>query len=124
MVTIRSISSIYTYNNQGDLTSIDYATGARRTIQYDDNNLLCISESYSTSGELIASVNVLHSWNGNIAMMLQPNNQTLRMIYDTSGTVILASTLDGIPLIDVDLPGSGGKRILLGDEVNPVGLFL
>ena len=117
MVTVGDKSATYTYSDQGDLLSIDYPTGEKRTLEYDDNNLLSASESYSASMELVASVKLSHSWNGKVLMTVQPYNRTVELVYNTNGEIISATTEEGIPLTKIDLPGTGGQRIVVGDEV-------
>ena len=120
MVTVGDKSATYTYSDQGDLVSINYPTGEKRTLEYDDNNLLSASESYSASMELVASMKLSHSWNGKLSMMVQPYNRTVQLVYNTIGDIISATTEEGIPLTQVDMPGSGGQRIMVGDEVKTI----
>ena len=120
MVTVGDKSATYTYSDQGDLLSIDYPTGERRKLEYDDNNLLSASESYSASMELVASVKLSHSWNGKVLMTVQPYNRTVQLVYNTNGEIISATTEEGIPLTKTDLPGTGGQRIVVGDEVKTI----
>jgi len=115
-VTIGTSSATYTYNEQGDLTSISYSSGGRRTFQYNSNGLYAGSMSYSKTGELTASVNLTHSWNGRLEMTVQPRNQTLDVLYDFSGRILSVTGKDGVPLVQVDFPR--GQRILSGDEVS------
>ena len=117
MVTVGDKSATYTYSDQGDLVSINYPTGEKRALKYDDNNLLSASESYSASMELVASVKLSHSWNGKVLMTVQPYNHTVELVYNTNGDIISATTEEGIPLTKIDLPGTGGQRIVVGDEV-------
>ena len=119
-MTVGDKSATYTYSDQGDLLSIDYHTGERRTLEYDDNNLLSASESYSASMELVASMKLSHSWNGKVLMTVQPYNRTVQLVYNTIGDIISGTTEEGIPLTQVDMPGSGGQRIVVGDEVNTI----
>lgn len=123
VVTVGDKSANYTYSDQGDLLSIDYPSGERRTLEYDENSLLSSSESYSASMELVASIKLCHSWNGKVLMTIQPYNRTVELIYNTIGDIISATTEEGIPLTQVDLPGSGGQRIVVGDEVRTVILI-
>jgi len=118
MVTMGSESAMYTYNDEGDLLSVVYASGERRTLQYDENNLLSVSESYSANEDLVASMKLTNSWNGKALMTIQPYNRTLQLVYDTFGEVISATTEEGIPLTQVNLPGSSGHRIIEGDEAS------
>lgn len=122
MVTVGDKSATYTYSDQGDLLSINYPTGERRTLEYDDNNLLSASESYSATKELVASMKLSHSWNGKVLMTVQPYNRTVELVYNTNGEIISATTEEGIPLTQVDIPGSGGHRIVVGDEVKTIVL--
>ena len=101
-------SANYTYSDQGDLLSIDYPSGERRTLEHDENSLLSASESYSASMELVASMKLSHSWNGKVLMTVQPYNRTVELIYNTIGDIISATTEDSFPLTQVDLPGCGG----------------
>ena len=117
MVTVGDKSATYTYSDQGDLVSINYPTGEKRTLEYDDNNLLSASESYSASMELVASMKLSHSWNGKLSMTVQPYNRTVQLVYNTNGEIISATTEEGIPLTKIDLPGTGGQGIVVGDEV-------
>ena len=117
MVTVGDKSATYTYSDQGDLLSINYPTGQRRTLEYDDNNLLSASESYSASKELVASMKLFHSWNGKVLMTVQPYNRTVELVYNTNGEIISATTEEGIPLTKIDLPGTGGQGIVIGDMV-------
>ena len=117
MVTVGDKSATYTYSDQGDLLSINYPTGQRRTLEYDDNNLLSASESYSASKELVASMKLSHSWNGKVLMTVQPYNRTVELVYNTNGEIISATTEEGIPLTKIDLPGTGGQGIVIGDMV-------
>ena len=117
MVTVGDKSATYTYSDQGDLLSINYPTGERRKLEYDDNNLLSASESYSASKELVASVKLSHSWNGKVLMTVQPYNHTVQLVYNTNGDIISATTEEGILVTRVDIPGSGGQWIVVGDEV-------
>ena len=121
-MTVGDKSATYTYSDQGDLLSTDYHTGERRTLEYDDNNLLSASESYSASMELVASMKLSHSWNGKVLMTVQPYNRTVQLVYNTIGDRISGTTEEGIPLTQVDMPGSGGQSIVVGDEVNPIVL--
>ena len=118
MVTVGLESAMYTYSDEGDLLSVVYASGERRTLEYDENNLLAVSESYSANGDLIASMKLTKSWNGKVLMTIQPYNRTVQLVYDTFGDVVSATTEDGIPLTQVDLPGSNGHRIIEGDEAS------
>ena len=117
MVTVGDSSTTYFYNDQGDLININYASGSYSTLQYDSNSLLSGTESYSDSGELIESVSLSYNWNGKVWKTIQPNNLTQEIVIDTSGTVIAITTDNGIPLVEVELAGSGGNKILLADEV-------
>ena len=121
-MTVGDKSATYTYSDQGDLLSTDYHTGERRTLEYDDNNLLSASESYSASMELVASMKLSHSWNGKVLMTVQPYNRTVQLVYNTIGDIISGTTEEGIPLTQVDMPGSGGQSIVVGDEVNTIVL--
>lgn len=117
MVTVGDKSATYTYSDQGDLLSINYPTGERRTLEYDDNNLLSASESFSASKELVASMKLSHGWNGKVLMTVQPYNRTVELVYNTNGEIISATTEEGIPLTKIDLPGTGGQGIVIGDMV-------
>ena len=119
-MTVGDKSATYTYSDQGDLLSTDYHTGERRILEYDDNNLLSASETYSASMELVASMKLSHSWNGKVLMTEQPYNRTVQLVYNTIGDIIAGTTEEGIPLTQVDMPGSGGQRIVVGDEVNTI----
>ena len=119
-MTVGDKSATYTYSDQGDLLSTDYHTGERRILEYDDNNLLSASETYSASMELVASMKLSHSWNGKVLMTVQPYNRTVQLVYNTIGDIISGTTEEGIPLTQVDMPGSGGQRIVVGDEVNTI----
>ena len=109
-------SATYNYNEQGDLTSICYSSGGKRTFQYNSNGFYASSDSYSEAGELTASISLIYSWNGRLEMTVQPKNQTLDTLYDFSGRILSMTGKDGVPLVQVDLPR--GQRILSGDEVN------
>ena len=122
-VTVGDKSTNYIYSDQGDLLSIDYPSGERRTLEYDENSLLSASESYSASMELVASMKLSHSWNGKVLMTVQPYNRTVELVYNTIGDIISATTEEGVPLTQVDLPGSGGQRIVVGDEVRTLILI-
>ena len=98
-MTINGRSSLYNYSSNGDLTSIEYASGLRRTWSYDKMNLLSESAMYTVEGDLLASIGLTNYWNGRITMTLQPHNVSTELIYDTSGRVISATT-----------PGSNGVQ--------------
>ena len=121
-MTVGDKSANYIYSDQGDLLSIDYPSG-ERTLEYDENSLLSASESYSASMELVASMKLSHSWNGKVLMTVQPYNRTVELVYNTIGDIISATTEEGVPLTQVDLPGSGGQRIVVGDEVRTLILI-
>lgn len=115
-ITIGTKSTTYSYSGEGDLTAISYATGSKRTFQYDSNSLYAGSRTYSDAGELTASLSLTHSWNGRLQMNAQPRNLSLEILYDTLGNVLSTAEKDELPIIQIDRPQ--GQVIMLGDQAS------
>ena len=90
-ISIGNHSSAYNYSTHGDLISIQYASGLRRTWTYDEMYLLSGSAIYNQEDDLLAAVSLTHNWNGRMIMTMQPQNVTTELVYDTLGRVIASS---------------------------------
>ena len=123
-VTINDQSASYKYNEEGDLTEVVEATQERRKFSYDNSGLLVESAVYSDSDILLSSVAITYDWTGLVTMNLQPENRTITTYIDSEGSPkTFSSSPDIPPIVQIDLPASNGKMLVVGDQVS-LSLFL
>ena len=116
-VTIGGSTTEYNYNDEGDLTHILYASGNKKTFQYNSNSLLSLLEQHSTSGELLSSVTFLHNWNGKLTLIKQPENITRHLWFDTTGDILATEEQDMVPIFEVHAADTTFTKVVFGDQV-------
>ena len=119
-VTIGSSTTEYNYNDEGDLTQIIYASGNKRTFEYDSNSLLSLHEQHSTTGELLSSVTFLHNWNGKLTLIKQPENITRYLWFDTTGDILATEEQDMLPIFEVHTADTTFTKLVFGDQVSHI----
>lgn len=118
-VTVSDQSAIYSYNEEGDLIEVVEATQERKRFSYDDRGLLVDSAVYSDSDNLVSSVTITYEWNGLVAMSLQPENKTFATYIDSEGSPkLFSSSPHSPPIVQIDLPASNGRKLIVGDQVS------
>lgn len=110
-------STTFGYNEEGDISTVQYHNGDRRSFVYNGNHLLSESSSFSPSGDLIIRMILNHDWNGKVNMTVQPSNISAELGYDTKGEAVLVRQQDSLPLIIVKSQEYDRQRIVYGDEV-------
>ena len=118
-MSIGDHSSAYSYSINGDLISIQYASGLRRMWAYDEMHLLSGSAIYNQEDDLLAAIDLTHNWNGRVIMTMQPHNLTTELIYDTSGQVI-AQRFGSLHFVEISslISDSVVKSYMFGDQVS------
>ena len=119
-VAVGDQSASYRYNEEGDLIAIVEATNEQRSFSYDDRDLLVTSAVFSDSGKLVSSITMTYDWNGLVTMNLQPENRTLATYIDPQGRPkSLSSSSNSPPIVQIDLPASDGRMLVIGNRVSP-----
>lgn len=126
-ISIGNHSSAYNYSTHGDLISIQYASGLRRTWTYDEMYLLSGSTIYNQEDDLLAAIDLTHNWNGRMTMTMQPQNVTTELVYDTLGQVIasLPQNSDSIHFVEMSTVVSDSviKSYMFGDQVSCKAMY-
>ena len=118
-VSVSDQSASYGYNKEGDLIEVVEATQERTRFSYDDRSLLVETADFSESGQLVSSVAITYDWNGLVTMNLQPENRSIVTYIDSEGNPkLFSSSPDSPPIVEIDLPASNGRMLVVGDQVS------
>ena len=75
-VTKGANSVRYAYSDRGDLERVVYANGRQLVMTYDGNYWLSETSGYSTSGELMSSIQYSTDHNGKLTVTELPRQTT------------------------------------------------
>ncbi|XP_041361873.1 uncharacterized protein LOC121377841 [Gigantopelta aegis] len=115
-VTKGANSVQYTYTDSGDLESVVYANGRRTEFKYDSNYWLSETAGYSTSGELMSSIQYQTDYNGKLTVTENPRQTKSEYLYDENLNVASMLGDDGVSVKYIRSRQTG-RTILHGDQV-------